>query len=191
MLYLIRHGQTDWNQRRKLQGRTDVPLNDEGRKMAENAAKEYKDVHFDVCYCSPLTRAKETAEILLKGRSIPIIYDDRLMEMSFGEAEGLENCFDRPETPIRTFFFEPENYTDPPKGGETLDDLCLRTGSFLEEIVFPELEKGKDILIVGHGAMNSSIISNIKKLPRKEFWSTRIRNCELIKVDPVDKTISI
>ena len=69
MLYIIRHGRTDWNDRHKLQGHTDIPLNDEGRRMAENAAEEYKDVHFDICYCSPLVRAKETAEILLRGPS--------------------------------------------------------------------------------------------------------------------------
>ena len=59
MLYIIRHGKTDWNEKRKLQGRTDIPLNDEGRKMAVEAGEAYKDVHFDVCYCSPMLRAKK------------------------------------------------------------------------------------------------------------------------------------
>ena len=83
MLYIMRHGRTDWNDLRKLQGKTDIPLNEEGRLMAEKARETYNDVHFDVCYCSPLIRAKETAEIFLKGRSIPVIYDDRLKEMGF------------------------------------------------------------------------------------------------------------
>ena len=61
MLYIMRHGKTDWNELRKLQGRTDIELNEEGREMARKASKEYKDVHFDVCFCSPLKRAKETA----------------------------------------------------------------------------------------------------------------------------------
>ena len=72
MLYIIRHGKTDWNLKHKLQGRTDIPLNDEGRAMALEAGERYKDVHFDVCYCSPLIRARETAELLLKGRDVPI-----------------------------------------------------------------------------------------------------------------------
>ena len=58
MLYIMRHGATDWNERHKLQGRTDVPLNADGRKMAEEAHDEYRNVHIDVCYCSPLIRAK-------------------------------------------------------------------------------------------------------------------------------------
>ena len=52
MLYVMRHGKTDWNKVYKLQGRTDIPLNDEGRQMAERAAAEYADVHFDICYCN-------------------------------------------------------------------------------------------------------------------------------------------
>ena len=61
MLYIMRHGKTDWNAMRKLQGRTDIPLNEEGRQMAEHARTEYAVIHFDICYCSPLIRAKETA----------------------------------------------------------------------------------------------------------------------------------
>ena len=65
MLYIIRHGKTDWNELHKLQGRTDIPLNENGRQMAREAGQRYKEVHFDICFCSPLVRAKETAELLL------------------------------------------------------------------------------------------------------------------------------
>ena len=116
MLYIIRHGKTDWNNRHKLQGRTDIPLNEEGRRMAETARDEYRDVHFDICFCSPLIRARETAEILLKGRNIPILTDERLVEMSFGSYEGQENSFQIPNCPINELFFHPENYTAPPGG---------------------------------------------------------------------------
>ena len=182
MLYIIRHGKTDWNEKRKLQGITDIPLNEEGRRMAAEAGEEYKDINFDVCYCSPLVRAKETAEIMLKGRNIPIIYDNRLREMGFGIYEGTENCFDIPDCPIKVFFFHPEEYKIPVEGGESLDDVFKRTGEFLEEVVKPQLEAGKDVLIVGHGAMNSSIVSIVKGLKREEFWSTGIPNCKLIKL---------
>ena len=89
MLYIIRHGKTDWNNERKLQGRTDIPLNEEGIEMARRARDEYRNVPFDICYCSPLKRARQTADILLEGRDIPIITDDRLLEMSFGIYEGI------------------------------------------------------------------------------------------------------
>ncbi|MBR5959696.1 MAG: histidine phosphatase family protein [Clostridia bacterium] len=180
MLYIIRHGKTDWNVRHKLQGRTDVPLNEEGRQMAEAAREEYRDVHFDLCFCSPLIRARETAEILLRGRNIPIVTDDRLMEMSFGSFEGIENSFQIPDCPINELFFKPDQYIVPPDGGESLDDLFARTGSFLEERVEPLLREGKDVLIVGHGAMNSSIVCRVRHLPRSQFWSAGIENCKLM-----------
>lgn len=58
MLYIMRHGKTEWNELHKLQGRTDIPLNEEGRQMAKIAGEKYKDINFDVCYCSHLVRAK-------------------------------------------------------------------------------------------------------------------------------------
>lgn len=182
MLYIMRHGTTDWNVIHKLQGRTDIPLNAEGRALAEQAAKEYRDVHFDICYCSPLQRARETAEIFLRGRAIPIITDERLLEMSFGICEGTQNCFTQNESPVKTLFFHPEQYTDPPEGAESLDALFARTGAFLQEVVEPVLADGKDVLIVGHGAMNSSIISRIRGLPRSEFWSAGIESCKLMRL---------
>ena len=182
MLYIMRHGETDWNVRRKLQGHTDVPLNDNGRKMAKDAAEKYKDVHFDVCYCSPLIRAKETAEIFLSGRDVPIITDDRLQEMSFGEYEGTENTFAIPDCPINKLFLDPEKYTDPPGGAESFESLYARTGEFLHEVALPLVDEGKDVLIVGHGAMNSSIICQIRNTPKKDFWKAGIDNCKLIKL---------
>ena len=182
MLYIIRHGKTDWNVRHKLQGRTDVPLNAEGRQMAETARAEYQNIHFDICFCSPLVRARETAEILLKGRNIPILTDDRLAEMGFGSFEGIENSFRIPDCPINELFYSPEKYTAPPGGAESLDDLFARTGAFLKERVDPLLKEGKDVLIVGHGAMNSSIVCQIRQLPRAQFWSAGIENCKLMKL---------
>ena len=61
MLYIMRHGRTDWNDLAKLQGQTDIPLNEDGRALARVAAREYRDVHLDLCYCSPLLRAREKA----------------------------------------------------------------------------------------------------------------------------------
>lgn len=182
MLYITRHGKTDWNNRHKMQGRTDIPLNDEGRKMAEQAAEEYKSVHLDVCYCSPLIRAKETAEIMLKEKNVPIIYDERLTEMSFGEYEGVENSFQIPDCPINVLFKEPEKYISSVGGSETFEELYKRTGEFLSEIIFPQLDEGKDILIVGHGAMNCSIVCQVKKLPVSEFWSYGIEQCKLTRL---------
>ena len=182
MLYVIRHGKTEWNVLHKLQGRTDVPLNEEGRRMAEAAREEYRDVHFDICFCSPLIRARETAEILLRDRNIPILTDGRLMEMGFGSYEGLENSFQIPDCPVNVLFYTPELYTSPPGGAESLDALFARTGEFLRERINPLLKEEKDVLIVGHGAMNSSIVCQVRNLPRAQFWSAGIENCRLMRL---------
>lgn len=182
MLYIMRHGKTEWNKLHKLQGGTDIPLSDEGREMARKAASDYKDVHFDVCYCSPLIRAYETAQILLNDRDIPIITDDRLKEMSFGICEGMVGYFDDPKLPINVLFKNPEKYIEPVEGGESLNDLYDRTGEFLREVIDPLLMQNKDVLIVGHGAMNSSIVCQVRGIPVNEFWSAGIENCRLMKL---------
>lgn len=181
MLYIMRHGRTDWNVVHKLQGRTDIPLNQEGREMARVAGEECRDSHFDVCYCSPLKRAKETAQLVLAGRDIPIIYDDRLMEMSFGCCEGMANVKQDEENPMFLLFSDPVHY-QPVEGAESFQDLFARTGSFLKEIVEPDLKAGKDVLIVGHGAMNSSILCQVKHVSLEHFWDAGIPNCKLMKL---------
>ena len=182
MLYIMRHGRTDWNARHKLQGRTDVPLNDEGRRMAEEASREYRDIPLDICFCSPLIRARETAEIVLRGRGIPIRTDNRLMEMSFGVYEGTENSFSDPACPINVLFQKPEAYTQSVGGTETFDELFARTGEFLREVADPLVEQGKNVLIVGHGAMNLSIISRIRGLPIRAFWTPGIESCKMVRL---------
>ena len=161
MLYIMRHGKTDWNALHKLQGRTDIPLNEEGRLMALKAHEEYKSWNIDVCYCSPLIRAVETAQIVLKNRGIPIITDERLVEMSFRK---------------------PEEYIESIGGAETFAELFARTGSFLKEVIEPQLQEGKDVLIVGHGAMNSSIICQVKNKPIEEFWSAGLEQCKILQL---------
>ena len=87
-LYLVRHGETDWNKQKRIQGQVDIPLNAFGRSLAKKTAEGLKSIPFDVCYSSPLGRAEETARLILNERDVPIITDNRIMEMAFGEYEG-------------------------------------------------------------------------------------------------------
>ena len=75
-IYLVRHGQTDWNYQKKIQGQQDVDINEQGIRQAEKLAEILKNVPFEYAVCSPLTRAHHTAEILLKYHSVPLSYDD-------------------------------------------------------------------------------------------------------------------
>ncbi len=177
----MRHGKTEWNKLHKLQGQTDISLNEEGREMAKEAAKMYRDVNIDVCFCSPLIRAKETAELVLEGRDVPVIYDDRLKEMNFGVAEGTENSFDTPELPINVFFWDPANYK-PVENAESMEQLWERTWDIMEHDILPLVKQGKDVLIVGHGAMNSAIICQFRNKDVSHFWDEPIDNCRLVKL---------
>lgn len=178
MLYLIRHGQTDWNKAHKLQGTTDIPLNDTGRQMAQDARPLLAQIHLDVCYSSPLQRAAETAGILLEGRDIPILYDDRLKEISFGRHEGSFDFFTDPENPVYPLFHDPANY-DAKGDMESLTQLNERTASFLREVVAPLCKEDKDVLVVAHGAMNLSIYNQLYDIPLAQFWDNLMKNCEV------------
>ena len=85
MLYIVRHGETDWNREHRIQGHIDIPLNDQGKLDAANAKEKLKDVKFDVVFSSPLSRAIETAKIITDNE---IIIDHRLIERYNGELEG-------------------------------------------------------------------------------------------------------
>lgn len=180
MLYIIRHGKTDWNKSEKLQGKVDIPLNDEGRNQIIKTRAENK-VKFDYCFCSPLQRARETAELLLEGSSTKIIFDKRLEEMGFGKYEGIEGYFKITDSPITKLFHEPEKF-EAQDGVESFDELFKRTGDILENEIEPLLKEGKNVLIVGHGAMNCSIISRVRGYSLDRFWDALTGNCELLRL---------
>ena len=88
-MYYVRHGQTDWNLARKMQGgQTERNLNETGKEQAEQTRQELADVKYDIIICSPMERAKETARIISQGRNVPMITDERLRERKLGEMEG-------------------------------------------------------------------------------------------------------
>ena len=101
--------------------------------------------------------------------------------MSFGVYEGTENSFQIPDCPVNVLFKDPANYKAV-EGGESFEELFARTGEFLKQVVEPGLAEGKDILIVGHGAMNSSIVCQIRNMPLEHFWDAGIENCKLMKL---------
>ena len=89
MIYFVRHGQTDDNVNSILTGWLSTPLNEKGLEQAKQTAKELKDIHFDVCFCSPLLRTQQTLDEVLKyHKNLPVVLDDRLKERNYGELTG-------------------------------------------------------------------------------------------------------
>lgn len=177
-IYLMRHGETDWNKNSRFQGRADIPLNEFGRELAQITSEGLKDIPFDAAFASPLNRAFETAKIVLRDRNIPLTIDERLIEVSFGVREGcnyVQACEDISD-PIHDFMKHPSHYIAP-EGAESFNEIYKRSAEFMELVLKPLEKKYKTILIVAHGALNRSIINQIANIPLDEFWSTRLPNC--------------
>lgn len=145
--WFLRHGETDWNSQNLAQGRVDIPLNETGRAQARAAAARLHGRGIRTIVASPLSRAKETAEAASAAVGVPIVYDQELQEVSFGENEG---------QPMLTQWFNDwvaEKYTPP--GAEPFVDLRERA----VRAVNRALEREAPVLVVAHGALFRAIRS--------------------------------
>ena len=181
-IYFIRHGETDWNVQRKVQGRSDIPLNDYGRELAYATKKGLEDegVKFDKAFCSPLIRAVETAKILLEDTDIEPIPDPRLIEIDFGEYEGFSIPLAKTDSKYAEFgkcFNDPANYH--PKSGEDFEALYARSRSFVNEVLIPLENKTSTVLVAAHGALIRGILNVIEGLPVTDFWKKVQANCSV------------
>lgn len=193
-LYLIRHGETDWNIVKRLQGATDIPLNENGEALARETAEGLKEIPFDIIFTSPLKRAYRTAEIVKGDREIPIISDDRIREIGFGDYEGLiskTESYSIPDPEFKFFFTKTDCYKTPPNG-EPIESLLERTNEFLEELKKREDLKDKTILVSTHGAAVRALLSNIEHCDIAHFWGKGVhKNCGVSCVELVDDEYQI
>lgn len=193
-IYLMRHGETDYNKEKRIQGQCDIELNEYGREIARITAQGLKDVPFDVVYTSPLVRAKETARIVIGDRSVVWIEEPRIKEICFGEYEG-RHCgrknFDVPDKTFLNFFFDTANYRTPP-GGESLADVIRRTGEFLQELIQKKEYQDKTVLISTHGCALKAILANINHPAIENFWGEALhKNCAVTILEAKDHKIEI
>ncbi len=173
-IYVVRHGQTQWNLEKKIQGRADKPLNERGKLQAIETRKKLLNKNIDLIICSPLLRAIQTADIINKSRNIPIEYDNRVIERSFGELEGCQiNAVD-----FNSFWDYYKNIGY--KNVETMHELFERIYDFLKDI--KNQYEDKDILIVSHGGVGMPIdcffSNNIPKGSLIEA-GLQLKNCEV------------
>lgn len=191
----MRHGETDYNRRRLIQGRLDIPLNANGIQLAELTRDGFRrdGLTFDLAYCSPLCRARTTAEILLESTDTPIIYDDRICEMNFGEGEGvlIDDLKIKPELKnIDNLFSDPEKFRAT-EAGESYEALFARTENFLETEIYPKEEQCENILICCHGGIIRAFLLLAKKLQLKYFWDSHQPNCSVNILEMKDRTLRI
>ena len=174
-LILARHGETDWNSIKKIQGSSDSStLTKKGKEQARLLAEKINSMQIDVIYCSELKRAKETADIIAKKLKLPISYSKELNERSFGELEGgnVDEVFGMLRSiPLdRRYFYQP-------KGGESLAQFEKRVYLETEEII--RANKDKVVLIVTHGGVIRALIHLFKRTPFEQRSDLYIPNTSL------------
>lgn len=179
LIYIVRHGETRSNVEGLLQGWSDDPLNENGRKLAVITGRGMQNVRFDYCISSPLIRARETAEIILResGNTPQIKYDDRIKEINMGAWE--QKRF-RPgkrevdEEQVRLFFTDPFKFSGYPNG-ENMYQVCDRTQEFLKELI--KRDDNKTYLVATHGFALRAMLNFLYANP-SDFWHGHVPyNC--------------
>lgn len=182
-LYIMRHGETDWNKQGLIQGSADIPLNEYGIALAELTRDGLwaDGVRFDKIFTSPYSRAMRTARIIAEPSGVEVEPVDAIREMSFGAYEGIQirelrtnpayarinQCFDDPVHYIREG--EAESY----------EEVFARIGGFLEKVILPLEKSCSQALVVCHGAVIRAFLSIIKGLPLEEYWNIHQPNCSI------------
>jgi broad specificity phosphatase PhoE len=167
-IYLVRHGQTAWNKEEIFRGRSDVPLDETGKRQAELAGEYLKERKIHAIYSSPLARARETALRIASFFSLDVQPLPGMIDMSFGEWEG------RPLAEIRRTEADLyRQWRESPqhvkfRGGESLDQVSVRAMTALEDLIGREPEK--NLIVVSHRVVNKVIICGILGIDLSYFW---------------------
>jgi len=143
---LIRHGETNWNKEGRIQGKTDIPLNETGRIQAEECAASLKHSEWDIIISSPLKRAKQTAEIINKNLHLPIMEMSAFAERNYGDAEGMH--FQE-----RDKLFPNREYPNQ----ESRASLTARVMDGIQTI--HETYPHKKVLLISHGGAINAILA--------------------------------
>lgn len=165
-LYLVRHGQTDWNVTRTIQGQLDIPLNKKGEEQAQELRQELESIHFDAIFSSDLLRAKRTAELLNLERQLIIETTGALRERSFGKYQGKQM-----DEAHEKLYHLLENYKNHPhligSGVETNEEMVGRAITFIREIsvAYP----GQTVLLVSHGGLMRTLLLHLGYCTTKQF----------------------
>lgn len=195
ILYIVRHGQTELNLKHVLQGNSDSPLTEKGIAGARMIGKKFEDISFSRVYSSNLKRAMKTAEIIMEGRDFELIKDPDVAEMSFGQWQGKtqEEISQTPELEENyvNYFRHPDQYI-PTEGAESFPSVLARARRFLDKMEKLSLEENSNVLLVSHGAFIKAILSEVKGLDLKDFWSEPyISNCSISRLEIKDGEIRL
>ncbi len=190
---IMRHGETQWNKERKLQGQSDICLNEYGRELAYATKEGMKGEVIDGIFTSPLIRTRETAAIMAEDRNLPVIPDKRLIEIAFGVGEGANIDEIRKDETCNLYHFlhKPQIYV-PLEGGESFDQVKERCISFINEVLLPLEGTKEHVLLVAHGAFIRVMIAYVQGYPYEEFWDrNKHKNCAVTSFSLEDGKLTL
>lgn len=166
-IYLTRHGETEWNLARRLQGQLDSPLTDKGKLQAEWLRDRLEDIEFSAIYSSCSNRALDTAHIVKGHRQMTIETRKELMEIMMGAWEGqkVQVIEKEDSTNFFNFWNKPELFET--TAGETFDEVIERSYQVLEEI---RSNHTGNVLVVSHGIVLKSLLCAIARKPLSKLW---------------------
>ncbi|MGD2150298.1 MAG: histidine phosphatase family protein [Desulfobacterales bacterium] len=175
-IYLVRHGETEWNRVRRFQGRSNLPLNQEGIKQVNALALALKNKPLNAIYTSPLLRAFETARLIkVFHPSIPIFEEKGLIEMDLGEFDGMKAQDWAEQYPdFRKAWNENPASVQMP-GGESLKEVQTRAKDTLERIT-RIYSPDSSILLSSHNFVNLTILCDLLEIPLHRFRELRQEN---------------
>ncbi|WP_024546691.1 histidine phosphatase family protein [Picosynechococcus sp. NKBG15041c] len=184
-LLLVRHGETNWNREGRFQGTMDIPLNENGQAQAAKAQAFLKDVNLDFAVTSPMSRPKETAEIILQAHpQIQLATHPQLEEIGHGLWEGKLESEIEADFPgmLQEWQTKPETVQMPE--GENLQQVWDRANQAWDEIVAQYSQTSNQVgLVVAHDAINKVILCRVMGLQPKDIWAVKQGNCAVTVVD--------
>jgi len=177
-LYLVRHGQTDWNVSKTIQGQTNIPLNEKGEAQAKELRESLEHIHFDAVFSSDLLRAKRTADILNLERQLAIETTSALRERSFGRYEGksMNEDFNKLHELLEEYKSHPHIVESQV---ETSELLVGRALTFIREVSIAY--SGKTVLVVAHGDLMITLLVHLGYI-RTRKQVTALQNLAYIQL---------
>lgn len=179
-IFIIRHGEVDFNKKGRYLGRTDEPLNAIGISQAKKLAEKISGLDIEIIYCSPLKRAFETAEFIKTNHGCKVVIDKHFIERSIGVYEGLTKEEAKNKYPDLYAKNITRIFNDAPPNGETINEVIKRVFNGLDEI--NSQNKFSNILISTHGFVAKVINKYFNpKISNQEFFDFNLANAEIMK----------
>lgn len=190
-IYLVRHGETDWNKEQLLQGHTDVPLNEEGKAQAWEVKKSLEAINFSGACSSDLVRAHATCEIILEGRKIEIIKTENLRERFMGplekkpvsELQKYINQFPYTTNLTKEIYLSQRFHEEV----ESCAEVYKRFKNFIDQQI-PTYPEDSHILVTTHGGVLRAVLDHLDFSPTRKLI---ISNCAYLKLQFDDNELSL